>query len=391
MKCIVMYFLFFACLEHGIAQTAHVGIGTANPMARLQINHKNTASSPALTLFDSAGGTGSKLLFSKQNHGNNFSLVSNIDVLAASSSLDIRTSFNSGIILKGNGTVGINNISNPSATLHVGGGVKVEDTLHVDGKVNLGSNLEVNNNAGIPGQVLGVNAAGNTSWLEIVNYNNVASFYYTGRDTTWTVPAGITKIMVEAWGGGGGGNRELGAGGGGGCFMRAYFKSLAAGQAVNIYVGNGGGGGDDNTTFGSPGDTTEIVCNGNFIYAKGGRGGFQHATDGGEGVGSAQNTSFGWVSIKGEAGLPKTVRYDQYGTSSFASIWQFGKGGNGGNTISTGGTGTYLSQDRGTLNSLWQVGASKATVPGGGGAGGQLENAGNSGMDGAAGMVIIHY
>jgi hypothetical protein len=168
MKKAAIAFILFIVVKSSTAQ--NIGIGTTAPSAKLQINHRNSGSSPSLILFDSAAGTGSKLLFSKQNQGTNFSLLSTIDILAANSSLDIRTTFASGIILKGDGKVGINNI-NPSATLHVGGGVKVQDTLHivkgvkmedslhVSGDLNLEGNLKINGNTGNVNQVLVSNGA----------------------------------------------------------------------------------------------------------------------------------------------------------------------------------------------------------------------------------------
>jgi FG-GAP repeat len=155
------------------AQTGNVGIGTTSPTARLHINHKNTAGSPSLILFDSAAGTGSKLLFSKQNQGTNFSLLSTIDVLSANSSLDMRTTFNSGIFLRGDGRVGINNITNPAATLHVGGGMKIQDTLNAGGDINIEGKLKINGNTGAANQVLVSKGAGASQTWE--NINSIAN------------------------------------------------------------------------------------------------------------------------------------------------------------------------------------------------------------------------
>lgn len=153
-------FITFCLTKEVLSQS--IGIGTSTPGARLQINHRNTNASPALTLLDSTAGTGSKVLFSKQSLSNSFSLLSTIDVLAAGSSLDIRTTFNSGIFLRGDGRVGINNVTSPAATLHVGGGVKINDTLHVAGDVNITGKLKLNNDAGTAGQVLVSQGTGNS-------------------------------------------------------------------------------------------------------------------------------------------------------------------------------------------------------------------------------------
>ncbi len=143
-----------------------VGLGTDVPAAKLQINHTNTSGSPSLILFDSTAGTGSRLQFKKQSQGNSFSLVSNIDLLVANSALDIRGTSSSIMFLRGDLHVGINN-TNPDATLHVGGGVKIQDTLNVAGNLNADTikpnALKLVQNAG-PGKILTSDASGNANW-----------------------------------------------------------------------------------------------------------------------------------------------------------------------------------------------------------------------------------
>ena len=139
---------------HTVVGAQNIGISTATPGGKLQINHRNTASSPALILHDSSAGSGSAIRFSKESAGNTFSIVSTNDGLAVNSSLDFRTTLFSGIFLRGDRKVGIDNITNPLASLHVGGGVKIADTLNVTNDLNLGGKLKINGNAGIIGQVL---------------------------------------------------------------------------------------------------------------------------------------------------------------------------------------------------------------------------------------------
>ncbi len=226
----------------------NIGIGTITPTAKLQINHKNTGSSPALTLFDSAAGTGSKLLFTKQSQGTNFSIVSTIDLLAAYSFLDFRTSFASGILLKADGKVGIGN-TNPLAKLDVSGGVKIQDTLNVGSHLNVEGILKINGNAGTPNQVLVSNGTSSSpSWQDIApvptGFQNFVVFEAFLGVSTWQVPANITKIIFEGWSGGGtAGLNQYGTfenyrGGGSG----AYFKTIVnvtAGQAFRIHVPSG--------------------------------------------------------------------------------------------------------------------------------------------------------
>ncbi|WKZ75418.1 MAG: HYR domain-containing protein [Vicingaceae bacterium] len=98
------------------------------------------------------------------------------------------------------------------------------------------SNITVNNAPGTCGAVVnyvtpvGVNPCG----------SGTQTFNYTGSAQTFTVPAGVTKITIEAWG-------AQGQGGNGG--LGGYVKGdlvVTPGQTLNIYVGgqdgyNGGG------------------------------------------------------------------------------------------------------------------------------------------------------
>ena len=66
---------------------------------------------------------------------------------------------------------------------------------------------------------------------------------------TWTCPAGVTSVKVEAYGAGGGGgrggaaNKNGGGGGGGGAYTVNNSVTVVPGNVYNITVGNGGAGG----------------------------------------------------------------------------------------------------------------------------------------------------
>jgi hypothetical protein len=62
---------------------------------------------------------------------------------------------------------------------------------------------------------------------------------------TWTVPAGVTRVYVQAWGGGTGGGRGYYGGGGGGAGggYAAGWCATTPGASVTIAVGTGGAGG----------------------------------------------------------------------------------------------------------------------------------------------------
>ena len=76
--------------------------------------------------------------------------------------------------------------------------------------------------------------------------------FSTAGQTTWTVPAGVTSVRVEVWGGGGGATGRIstsysGAGGGGGTYARKVSFAVTAGDVLYVQVGDGGSG----TTAGS--------------------------------------------------------------------------------------------------------------------------------------------
>lgn len=95
---------------------------------------------------------------------------------------------------------------------------------------------------------------------------------------TFTVPASVTHLLVEAWGAGGGGaGTGDGAGGGGGGYVRGVI-AVTSGQTLTVVVGAAGTGGtvaagDGNP--GLPGGDSKLLDAGNavLIVAAGGAGG----------------------------------------------------------------------------------------------------------------------
>ena len=76
----------------------------------------------------------------------------------------------------------------------------------------------------------------------VVYGTNFETFNFTGNDQTWTVPSGVTSVVVHLVGAGGGagraGNATPANGGGGG--YSAGTLSVTAGQTLRIIVGQGG-------------------------------------------------------------------------------------------------------------------------------------------------------
>ncbi|MBP8034180.1 MAG: hypothetical protein KAZ71_06250, partial [Bacteroidia bacterium] len=121
--------------------------------------------------------------------------------------------------------------------------------------------------------------------------------YSTAGTTSWTVPACVTSITVQAFGGGGGGGGAIaivrnsgagteacsGAGGGGGGGYTSMVIAVTPGQVYNIVVGAGGTAGTSGAgtwsgistfpTSGGTGGTSSFTGPGATLNANGGNGG----------------------------------------------------------------------------------------------------------------------
>lgn len=225
----------------------------------------------------------------------------------------------------------------------------------------------------------------------------VTTATFDGSDT-FTAPANVTSITIQAWGGGGGGGRINAfplapyTGGGGGSFCsgtvtvtpgQSYAVTVGTGgaQAVNggassvagfaTLTANGGGAGGSTiataNTVGVGGTIDACIEAGATSYAggNGGTRGGNIAGGGGGGGGSATPSATGGVGGNGATAVAG-------GAGGGGGTGQ-GNGGSGGNAAlgsSVGGTGT---------------------APGGGGGGkGSSVTGGNSGA-GATGRVVITY
>lgn len=193
-------------------------------------------------------------------------------------------------------------------------------------------------------------------------FNHPTSYGGSGNYlTTWTVPAGVTSITIEAWGGGGGGNgnpdlpADALVGGGGGAYAKLENYTVTTGQQLSISVGYGGslqtGGFAD---VGLPGGNSSVSVAGSpIITACGGT--YMNPI-----AGSYQANTCTPVSAVEDGQYPA-------GTSRLSAT---AAGGNAGGMMAGGGAG-------GAAGQLGQV-------PGGGGGGGS-----GAAKTGAAGRVII--
>ena len=119
------------------------------------------------------------------------------------------------------------------------------EKLDVKGNINVSGTIKADGVDGLPNQVLMKNSSGVLTWGDVTEFKNYVIFTFTssGSVQNWSVPAGVTKIKAELWGGGGKGNSvygslTAGSGGGSGGFIAGYF-TVTGGTSVSITVGAG--------------------------------------------------------------------------------------------------------------------------------------------------------
>jgi hypothetical protein len=118
---------------------------------------------------------------------------------------------------------------------------------------------------------------------------------------TWTAPAGVTRVLLEAWGAGGaGGPGALGAGGGGGGGGGAAYRrgvvAVVPGTTYELVVGEGG---QPDPSGGGDGRDTQLreVSTGTVLFSvrpgQGGRAARQDGAPGGGGSGGRADATAG--------------------------------------------------------------------------------------------------
>jgi hypothetical protein len=186
--------------------------------------------------------------------------------------------------------------------------------------------------------------------LSLFTAQNTVIFTSSG---TWTVPQGVTTILVSGCAGGGGGGSNTSNGGPGGGAGQSVIKksiSVTPNSTINITIGAGGAGGTNNAAGGNGGSTTLVSGGSTLLSLNGGNGGAggTSAVLGGDGYPAAPDIVGGNTPL---------------GSDGASSL--FGDGGGG---------------KRGVGGSPYGYGA------GGGGGGGS-----NAGSNGAPGIIIIEW
>jgi hypothetical protein len=376
MKMFITLLLLVISAICSIAQ--NVGIGTTAPQGRLQINHRSS-SAMGLMLIDSTNLSSGSVEFRNVNNtrriliqgytASNFNNGQYLDI--KSDSVFIAT-------FQGNGRLGINN---PGPNY----------PLDVTGDINTTGSLRVNGAGGTGGQVLKSNGNGTMAWGDMCQYNNFVTLRSV-LATTWTVPAGVTKIVVELWGAGGGGN--VLAGGGAGGYVKAHF-TVNPGDLIGYSTGDGGTGAVSATA--TNGSSSVCTVGSVSLTAGGGQGAlFLTAANGQGGIGgggSVTGTFANYMALSGSSGKSQERSYYQFNATTYYESGKAGRGGDAPNNPESGGAGqTYLYNTTGAALVFRNGNPAAGLMPGGGGASGvQYGTTNISGGSGADGILVVHY
>ncbi len=236
-----------------------------------------------------------------------------------------------------------------------------------------------------------------------------STFNFNGSIQTFTVPAGVTSLFVQAWGAQGGsgalGGNSVGGGTGGLGGYAEGFLAVTPGDILNIFVGGqgatpaggfngggnggtanaGGGGGSSDIRVGGTAEANRVLTAGGG--GGGGRGGC-HEGSGTGGVGGAGGAGGGGIGQDGNDSPQSSGVAGGGKGGNFGSIQgAFGPAGVGcsGFLGNPGSTATTGSGATGGGGQSCCCSSSNSVVGGGGGGGGQLGGGGGGG--GSAGTT----
>ena len=382
-----------ALSTYTIVASGATGFNAANLPAGLSIN----TSTGAITGTPTTAGTYNTYI-SATNAGGNSTVSTLVFTIISAPTI---TSISPSSVLAGGSsftlTVNGTNFGSGTATVYWGGSSRT--TTYVS-STQLTATILSTDIASVGTAAVGVTVAysGSSASSSTTNCSIVSSVVSTNTTAgtgTWTCPAGVTLITVQAWGGGGAGGGSTstsyneGGGGAGGSYVYTTL-SVSAGTTYNFTVGAGGtaasgaAGGAGGTSY--FGNTTAGSPTGATVSANGGGGGTA-----GVGAGSSGTRLGGFAggtcSITGN--LPSSPLLDIAGTSGAASV----SGGTGVGTSGAGGAGAN-SGGAGGAGLVYVSGSTAGTAgtaPGGGGGGSSSLTTTEPGGAGGAGEVIITY
>lgn len=277
-----------------------------------------------------------------------------------------------------------------------------QQALDVNGNIQLTGTIKPNGQVGSPGQVLTSTGTG-LAWANLAQgeggFYRWAVFSTVTSGVNWNVPAGVSEVMVEIWGGGGGGSAAGdGAGGAGsGAYSRAIIDVNNV-SSLTVVVGAGANGNSQSNASG--GNASEVrwtrLATNYRIHSAGGEG----ASAGAAGAGGpivAGNTvvpsNISLFQMPGSAGEPV---FSYYSSSNAGIVYRVVAGTPGGTAFSfegfpqPGGTYGFNPNDPNTSNSIFgSDSGGNVRMPGQGGSSNIRST--NRNANGANGLVIIRW
>lgn len=242
-------------------------------------------------------------------------------------------------------------------------------------------------------------------------------FTTTGSEQTWTIPAGVSEVTIECWGGGGAGgfmgsSVRAASGGGGGAYAKT---TLAVEQCTDLTIKVGAGGSGQKSTNGI-GEDSYVKYNSTTVVLAVGGGDVGDNVYETAGQGGQASSCIGDIVFSGgNGGTGSSGAYCGSGGGGAAG-GRGGNGGNGGNGAQRTGnlisgytyhpgtpgeiaTGSTYSGNggAGVYTMLISTDGNTGDTYGGGGSGGVSSLTFNSlinpadGGDGAQGLVVVTY
>lgn len=209
-----------------------------------------------------------------------------------------------------------------------------------------------------------------------------ASFSFSGGIQTWTVPAGVCQITVNAAGAGGGGGTSTGGIGG----RITATIPVITGTQYRVIVGGGGGPANGRAGGGGGGFSGLLTSSNNHVVTAGGGGGApgnEGCSIGNGGTGGGGTGGSGPCGSGGLGGVNGTNPAGGAGGGGNypGNAGNVNGGGNGGSTTNDGGTGGG-GGGFGLSGGVSQTGSCTFTAGGGGYGGG-----GSGGTGGCGGTI----
>ena len=212
---------------------------------------------------------------------------------------------------------------------------------------------------------------------------------WIGFTQPWTVPPGVTRVLVELWSGGAGGsiytniNGELAARGGGAGGYGRGIVAVIPGTSLSLIVGTGGRGAirsiNQNASSGGSSYVRDSIGT-NYVPVFG-----ASSSSGGRVPLGAVKIGFTW---EGGAGSDLTFSYGQRSSTEYMLLVKCGNGGVAYGAAQSGFGAEFSALNSGSLANL--AGDNQpgqfGSYPGGGGGAGY-----NYGGPGTDGMIVLHW